>query len=137
VRLPEFGGFDGRFPRAAAEDWEVCDRWRWHGGRIVSAPDAVVRHYHAMDAMSFLRQHLNYGRGAVRLRKLRRQRWGRVRWEGLLFYVKMLNYPFRHCLDRRPAAVALLMGISQLMMALGYMSELCVRGSAGGADAAR
>src|SRR5262245_3238353 len=46
-RFRAIGGFDVTYPRAAAEDRELCDRWLHHGQRMIYAPDAVV--YHAND----------------------------------------------------------------------------------------
>ncbi|HEV2763340.1 MAG TPA: glycosyltransferase, partial [Pyrinomonadaceae bacterium] len=53
------GGFDESFPLAAGEDRELCDRWRARGHRLTYAPDAVVRHAHALTLRSFCRQHFN------------------------------------------------------------------------------
>lgn len=70
----EIGGFDTGFPLAAAEDRDFCDRLTHQGHRLVSVPEAVVFHSHALGVRSFLRQHFNYGRGALRYQQLRRQR---------------------------------------------------------------
>ena len=43
------GGFDERFT-GAAEDRELCDRWRHRGGRLVYRPEAVVYHAHDLAA---------------------------------------------------------------------------------------
>ena len=43
------GGFDERFT-GAAEDRELCDRWRHRGGRLVYRPEAVIYHAHDLAA---------------------------------------------------------------------------------------
>lgn len=67
------GGFDERF-RDAAEDRELCDRWRSRGGRIVIVPEAVVEHRNELDVARFAAQHLRYGRGAYRYHRARQAR---------------------------------------------------------------
>ncbi|QOY91113.1 glycosyltransferase family 2 protein [Paludibaculum fermentans] len=69
------GGLDVRF-RVASEDREFCERWLAGGGRIVTAEDAVVDHFHALTFRTFCRQHFQYGRGAA---QFHRGRLGRLR----------------------------------------------------------
>lgn len=64
------GGFDETF-RVAAEDRELCDRWRWTGGRIGFVTDAVVEHHKDLDLLRFASQHFGYGRGANRYHRVR------------------------------------------------------------------
>ncbi|MCS6927691.1 MAG: glycosyltransferase [Candidatus Binatia bacterium] len=119
------GGFDSTFPRAAAEDREFCDRWRYHGYRMIYAPEAVVYHAHALTFRTFWRQHVNYGRGACCFHRLRAQRGcDRIKLEPLSFYVQLLRYPSARgqCLRRRLRLTALL-GISQLANAVGFFWE--------------
>jgi GT2 family glycosyltransferase len=61
--LLDLQGFDASF-RMAAEDRELCDRWRAHGGKLVYVPTAVVFHAHIMNLRTFCKQHFNYGRSA-------------------------------------------------------------------------
>jgi GT2 family glycosyltransferase len=61
----ELGGFDERFPSAAAEDREFCHRSFASGHPFVLAAEARVDHFHELDARSFLRQSIAYGRGEV------------------------------------------------------------------------
>ena len=79
-------------------------------GRIVSAPMPASATITPWTRRVFSQPELRTWRRDAS--EIRRQRWGRVRWEGLPFYLKMLSFPFLHCLARRPAAVASLMGIS-------------------------
>ena len=68
------GGCDHRFGRFAAEDRDLVDRWRLAGGSLVSCPGAVVHHEHRATLGGFVRQHVNYGRGAWRYHSVRRLR---------------------------------------------------------------
>jgi O-antigen/teichoic acid export membrane protein/GT2 family glycosyltransferase len=68
------GGFDAALPLAAAEDRELCERWRGLGRRLVYAPRAVVAHAHTLTVRAFWQQHFRYGRGAHACRLARRQR---------------------------------------------------------------
>lgn len=115
------GGFDGeRFP-LAAEDRDLCDRWRASGRRLVFAPDAVVWHFHAMSLRGFCRQHLGYGRGAARFHAARHERGtGRMR-DQLTFHAD--RRVWRAALaDRSPARAALL-ALWQACNAAGYAAE--------------
>jgi GT2 family glycosyltransferase len=119
----EVGGFDDRFPRAAAEDREFCDRWRGRGHRIVVAPEAVVLHAHALTLRRFLRQQFEYGRGAYWYNRFRVDAGGRpLRPEPLRFYVDLLRLPFTEQAQRR-IAVAGLIGLSQAANAAGFAWE--------------
>lgn len=68
ARFLAAGGLDERF-RVASEDREFCERWLAMGERIVSAPGAVVEHYHHLTFRSFCRQHFQYGRGAAQFHR--------------------------------------------------------------------
>ncbi len=58
------GGCDEGFGMLAAEDRDLCRRWRRDGRRIVKASSAIVAHQHRDDLRGFARQYFNYGRGA-------------------------------------------------------------------------
>ena len=82
------GGFDERFT-GAAEDRELCDRWRHRGGRLVYRPEAVVYHAHDLRLGSFVRQHHAYGRGAYTYHRVRAARGsGRMR-DDLRFHAEL------------------------------------------------
>jgi hypothetical protein len=124
----EVGGFDETFPLAAGEDREFCERWLARGGRLVHAPEAVVMHWHRLDARRFVRQHFNYGRGAHFLQQSRsggaeasRSSWPRR--EPLSFYTRMLRYPF--ATQRWPGAVVTsgLLAVSQTAYVAGYLYQ--------------
>jgi GT2 family glycosyltransferase len=117
-------GFDSSFGRAAAEDRDLCARWRLTGGRFHYAPQAVVRHAHAMSLPTFIRQHFGYGRGAYQFRVRHTRRGGApIRLEPLPFYTGLLEFPFRRCSPWRGAAVGCLLGISQVANAAGFFWE--------------
>ena len=73
-RYLAIGGCDDRFGRLAAEDRDFVDRWRLAGGGLTHCAGAVVSHEHRGTLNGFVRQHLNYGRGAWRYHSLRRKR---------------------------------------------------------------
>jgi GT2 family glycosyltransferase len=118
------GGFDTSFPLAAAEDRDVCDRWREAGGTMVYAHDAVVHHAHALRLRSFCRQHFNYGRGAYHLHCARARR-GEIplRIEPLTFYTRLVTFPLRRRPAPRSFALAALAALSQGVYVSGYFSE--------------
>lgn len=68
------GGCDEGFGLLAAEDRDFIDRWRMAGYGLVRRHDAIVRHLHRGSLSGFARQYFNYGRGAFRYHRLRRQR---------------------------------------------------------------
>ena len=118
------GGFDASFPLAAAEDRDVCDRWREAGGTMVYADDAVVHHAHALRLGSFCRQHFNYGRGAYHLHRARARRGEMpLRVEPLSFYTRLVAYPLGRSAAPRSFALAALTALSQWVYVSGYFSE--------------
>ena len=114
----KIGGFDIGFPLAAGEDRDFCRRWRATGYPLRYVADAVVRHAHPLKLGSFCRQHFNYGRGAARFHQLSPQRT-----EPLSFYVNLVRHPLRTGLSTRGWRQAMLMGISQLAVAGGFLWE--------------
>ena len=126
ARLPFLaaGGFDATFPIAAGEDREFGMRWRRLGGSLAFASAAVVDHAHDLTFTRFVRQHVNYGRGARQLARVLSRSPVRHRLEPARFYAGLLRYPFR--VNRVGAAIAgsALMTASQVAMVWGYGSEL-------------
>ena len=118
------GGFSEVF-RPASEDRELCDRWRWMGHRLLSVPDAVVKHSKELGPGSFLRQHFNYGRGAFQYHR------ERIRRRSASLSREILRYPvFLWSLIasvarqpmRRVIPVAALLLVAQLANAVGFLS---------------
>lgn len=64
------GGLDERFPAAAGEDRELCDRACAAGHPVVLEPRAIVDHHHDLDLRGFLRQSAAYGRGEATYHEL-------------------------------------------------------------------
>jgi GT2 family glycosyltransferase len=95
-RFRQLGGFSEAFPLAAGEDYDFCHRWQHAGLETSYAPEAVVRHVHALNLAKFCRQHYNYGRGLYlcRRRIARRERM-RFRVQSPRFYIGLLTYPMR------------------------------------------
>lgn len=118
----EAGGFDERFPDAAAEDRELCRRWRAGGGRLRYEPGAVVRHAHRLDALSFLKQHHRYGRGARRLREAADAGDGWV-VEGPGFYAGLIRWPHERLEPPEALVTAVLLSLSQVATVTGYLRE--------------
>lgn len=119
ARFLELGGFDERFPLAAAEDRDFCRRWLASGAEIVTAHDAVVEHAHELSLGSFARQHFAYGRGAYLYRS--RDALASKRPDAR-FYLELVIQPLR---DRSPRALELsaALALSQLATAAGYAVE--------------
>jgi GT2 family glycosyltransferase len=126
-RFLEVGGFDTSFPLPAAEDRELCLRWRSLGHRLAYVPDAVVHHAHPLRLRTFWRQHFNYGRGAFHLHTmLARQRHDRIRVEPPAFYFRLLTYPLarrRESSTGSRVVVSALLALSQAANAAGFFRE--------------
>ncbi len=121
--LIEAGAFDARYPRAAAEDRELCNRWCQQGRPLVSAPRAIVRHAHALTAAGFLRQHYWYGTGAWRYQRARIARGGgRVPMEPLRFYGRLIAWPLS-TQGWRGLPLSFLLVVAQIANAVGFFAE--------------
>ncbi|MBW8769910.1 MAG: glycosyltransferase [Gemmatimonadetes bacterium] len=120
----EVGGFDVESLADTAEDRDLCDRWSRSGRPLVYDADALVHHHNPFTLAAFLRCHFNYGQGAVHFHRARARRDGsRVRLEPFGFYTGMLAYPFRHERPARAPICAVLVALSQLSYAAGYLIE--------------
>ena len=123
------GGFDEGFKRAAAEDRDLCERWRRGGRNLQFAPDVVVDHAHGLSFARFNRQHFNYGRGAFDLQRSRARRGQReLTIEPVLFYSGLITYPLRQWGGWRGVELATLHFWSQVAYAAGYFFERIRRG---------
>lgn len=115
------GGFDPSLPLAAGEDREFCYRWQRGGGDLRFAPQAVVKHAHALTAVSFWRQHFRYGRGAYRYHQIRAARGERpLRLEPLSFYLDLCRYPLRRFQGAVAVVQTILLFTSQVANAAGF-----------------
>ena len=121
----ELGGFRTEFRLAAGEDRELSHRWSRSGRPLRYVPEAVVRHAHVMTLRSFVRQHVNYGRGARTLHRIRSQEGHPpLRPEPPSFYLRLLAHPFRvgHPLHAALGRAAL-MGFTQAATVIGFLLE--------------
>lgn len=123
------GGFDPAF--RTSEDRDLCDRWVRAGYPLVSAPDAVIYHGHALTLTGFWRQHFNYGRGAHRFHQARARRGAGPFRPELSFYVNVFRYPFTRERRGRRVSLAMLFVLWQLANAAGFLSERCRRKAGG------
>lgn len=118
------GGFDVTFPLAAGEDRELCDRWQERGYRLLYAPQARVRHAHALSVRRFWRQHVNYGRGAWHFRHARIRRGSpEVGVEPLSFYINLLLYPFKMRPILPATRLMSLLTVAQAANVVGFWRE--------------
>jgi glycosyltransferase involved in cell wall biosynthesis len=111
---PAFGQirFDEEFAVAGGEDRDWCARLAQAGLTLVAVPSAVVTHHQDLTLQRFLRQQLNYGRGAY----LFRARHGStLRLAPTAFYRGLLST----AVERGPA-VGGLVGLAQVATASGY-----------------
>jgi GT2 family glycosyltransferase len=117
------GGFSAKFHRAAAEDRDFCDRWCARGWPLARVDLPTVLHAHELTFASFWQQHWNYGTGAFQLRLERRSRHQSSHIEGPLFYLGLIAYPWSQ--ERTPKALvlSLLLGLSQVANALGFVAQ--------------
>lgn len=71
VAFESAGGFDERFPLAAAEDLELSQRMVRAGYRQTLWPAAQVWHYHQMSLRRHVAQQFRYGRGNFYFERVR------------------------------------------------------------------
>lgn len=120
-RFREMNGFDESF--TTSEDREICARWRSRGLRLTYAPEAVVRHAHALTLRTLWRQHFGYGRGALRFHRERAARGdGRFKPDAA-FYIELLRRCATHARKIRAAQLTTLLLWSQLANAAGFFYE--------------
>jgi GT2 family glycosyltransferase len=118
------GGFDTRFPKAAGEDRDFCERWRHAGKALLYVPDAVILHSHDLGLRRFWIQHRNYGRAAYRFHRGRAERLQQpLRVEPLRFYFGLISFPWGRASPPRALALSVLLFLSQLANAYGFFLE--------------
>jgi GT2 family glycosyltransferase len=128
-RFLAMGGFDASFPFAAAEDRDLCDRWREHGHELVYVESAVVYHAHHLGVWEFVRQHFCYGRGAHYLHTARARRgYDAPRFEPPRFYIDLVRYPLEAERGLRSFVLAGLAAVTQLAYGAGYYFERAING---------
>src|SRR3990172_6561828 len=116
------GGFETTF--TTSEDREFCDRSLYNGFQMIYARDALVYHAHLLKFRTFCKQHFNYGRGAFYFHKTRSKRsQGRIRLEPVWFYLNLPCYPFSQARGLQALLLAVLLGVSQMANAIGFLWE--------------
>jgi GT2 family glycosyltransferase len=114
-------GFDDPF--ILAEDCELCDRWLYHGYRLIYAQDVIIYHAHDLSFRTFWRQHFNYGGGAYRYHRARAKRGtGRFRPDPK-FYMRLILSPLIQEQGKRAFVLTALMMISQVANAIGFFGK--------------
>lgn len=118
-------GFDERFPRAGAEDRDLCRRWIDAGNSTILCPEAAVLHEHFMGTREFLRQHFNYGRGAYHFHKHKAydRHDDELRVEPFKFYSALIMYPFSRKTQINPIVTSMFMFLSQAANCFGFFYE--------------
>jgi cellulose synthase/poly-beta-1,6-N-acetylglucosamine synthase-like glycosyltransferase len=121
--LLDLGGFDESFPLPAAEDRDLCARWRQQG-ELYFVPDAIVAHRQTLNFSGFCRQQYRYGRGAFQFWLRRREEGARGnRLERWRFYYALFRYPFQRERFLRALGMSMLLVVSQAATAFGYFEE--------------
>ncbi|TVQ45342.1 MAG: glycosyltransferase [Gloeocapsa sp. DLM2.Bin57] len=117
-------GFSEKFPLAAAEDRELCDRALQLGYKMIYVPEALVYHYHYLTLSKFCRQHFNYGRGAIHFNQARAKRdLGKIKPESSPFYINLLLYPFRRGFSFKAPVMSGLLVLTQIVHSVGCFWE--------------
>jgi GT2 family glycosyltransferase len=107
--------FDERYPVAAGEDREWCERLLRSGRVLRYEPSAVLVHHDDLDLHSFLRKQFRYGRGAFRFRRLGAEPRS---LEQPRFYARLVRRGFAE----GPIAGTLVC-VAQLTTAAGFAAE--------------
>ncbi len=118
------GAFNADF--RTAEDRELCDRWRGSGHRLVYEPGAEIGPAHRLDARSFWRQHMSYGRGADQYHRVRHERASGSILKESSFHLALPGLVLRHLRGRglRRATVQLaILALWQVANAAGFFSS--------------
>jgi glycosyltransferase involved in cell wall biosynthesis len=119
------GGFETKIPSATAEDKEFCARWSARGLVLTHVPSAVVYHAHDLTFVRFLRQHFDYGRGALAFRVIRRHQFATLFLpESLQFYTDLVLSALHGPASVGRGRLTALLIASQLSMLAGAMREV-------------
>jgi GT2 family glycosyltransferase len=121
------GGFDETFRTSAGEDRELSSRARQLGYPVCFAHKAVVEHVNPLTWDSFLRQHVNFGRAAFRLRAGPSPRVTPPPFGSPAYYLGLLAIP----VETDPSkgrwwgvpAVRALLAVAQAANAAGFAAE--------------
>lgn len=126
-RFFSLGGFDGvNFPKAA-EDRDLCRRWRESGYRCLYEPGAAVYHSHHLTFITFCRQHFNYGRGAARFHRSCTSGENNPAQAALGFHLNPMNWllhPFKSEKGWKAIKLCSLLALWQALNLAGFSFEI-------------
>lgn len=124
-RFHALGGFSREFQRAAGEDYDLCARWQHNRWPMAYVREALVWHAHHHDWRSFCRQHFEYGRALLKVRRRAARRGGHaLRVERPAFYAGLLAAPFRARGVSRRWRLAALVLLAEIATVAGGVCEL-------------
>lgn len=130
--LQEFGGFNPRYRYAGGEDRGLSDRWRHSGNPMIYLPHACVFHFHDLTLRRFLRQHFNYGRGAIVYHQTRVTSHAEeaATAKDIVFNWTAWKQAIQAQRQRHSfVAIAVLLVLWQIANAAGYFWEVAVQGT--------
>ena len=104
------------------EDREFCYRWGSNGLRFDFARGARVEHYHALNFLSFIRLHFNYGKGTCHFRQLaRKSNYASVGFSMPNFYLQLILSPLRQKRNLKNILLSGLLLLSQVSNIAGVL----------------
>jgi glycosyltransferase involved in cell wall biosynthesis len=121
--LKKVVGFDERFKKAGGEERALNLKILNMGGKSLYAADIVVEHNHQMNFSKFVRQQINYGRGAfIHYEIVGRKYKSKPKKIPLLAYFELCKSFFKvNC--KSGFLKFSLFGVSQFMTMLGFLAE--------------
>lgn len=126
------GAFDADYRLAGGEDRGLSDRWRHSGHAMIYKPEARILHFHELSLRRFLRQHFNYGRGALHYHRTRVTGYAEEARtaRGIVFDFSAWRRQIReHRGDHGTVPIVALLVLWQVANAAGYFWEAAVRGT--------
>lgn len=125
--IKKVGGFDERFKKAGGEERALNWKILCNGGKSVFSPDIVVEHNHNMNFRKFVRQQINYGRGAYILhRVVGKELNSKSQIITFRLYFKLVNSFFKR--NHFKGILKLLLFLySQIIIVIGFVYEACIK----------
>jgi hypothetical protein len=122
------GGLDVTWSNCGGEERDLFARWQRAGYGMHFAAGMIVRHAHHLTWWGFAAQHFAYGRGAFLFHSRHASRhamsaFTAPRRAPLAFYLGLPMAAFAAPAARHPIRVALLLVLSQLWNAAGFLAE--------------
>jgi len=120
-RFHALGGFNSGF--RTSEDRDLCARWLASSRPMIFTTEALVRHAHPLDLVSYWCQHRSYGRGARKFQRAFRALSGRSSIEPSFYYFLLRSLPASLIRHHMPFAMAALLGVWQAANLTGWFLE--------------